>query len=45
MQFGGRVNNVFNFIESALGAVFQTWCHIFSDEEQKDLYKNYKIVK
>ena len=44
MQVGGGVDNTFNLLESALGGVFQTWHYIFSDEEQKDLYKSLDTV-
>ena len=46
MQVGGGVNNAFIHLKSDLGGVFQTWCCIFSDEEQKDLFKSLeKVVK
>ena len=38
------MNNAFIHLESALGGVFQTWCYIFSDEEQKDLFKSLETV-
>ena len=44
MQVGGGMDNTFNLLESALGGVFQTWRYIFSDEEQKDLYKSLDTV-
>ena len=44
MQVGVGMDNTFNLLESALGGVFQTWRYIFSDEEQKDLYKSLDTV-
>ena len=29
VQDSGEVNNAFNFLVSAFGGVFRTWCYIF----------------
>ena len=44
MQVEGGVNNAFIHPEFSLGGFFQTWRYIFSDEEQKDLFKSLETV-
>ena len=44
MQVGVGVSNAFKILESSLGSVFQTRRYIFSDEEQKDLFKSLERV-
>ena len=41
MHVVGEVNNAFKILESALDGLFQTWRYIFSDEKQKDLFKQF----
>ena len=44
-QVGGGVSNTFNFFESVMGRVFQTWPHTFSDEDQYNHFKSLETVR